>query len=516
MLEEQSFLFQELQAWRDATAKKQGKETYRVLPNASLRAIALLQPKTLAELETIKGIKSVKSHQYGTALLTLIQKHTPGTAVHNRVSKKTAETDQGPLPFVLEQPEPLTISQFLDGINLELSGMAARIRGEVTSLDVRERVVYFSLKDQEDTSVLSCLMFRYQYEMAGIKLALGDEVILEGVPNIYKPSGRLSFRAETVEYAGEGALKKAYDELFQKLTAEGLMAVEKKRTLPLYPERIGLITSSDGAALGDFMSNLCRAGMQITLYPTLVEGKRAVREILGALQWFNSQADLFDVVVIIRGGGSLESLQAFNTEALVRAVATMKIPILAGIGHERDISLVALAADKMVSTPTAAAKTLSSSWDEARQRHDRYAIYFQQQLEQRIQQSSVAIERQASFLQEQFRSLSLTVEQVQQSFREHIAILPERLRSQRTKLERVNAYWMHMIEHSLRTALETLHSYTLRLEQYHPKRALQLGYSLVRREGQIIRRAENLVVGDCINIELGSGTIEGEVTRISS
>lgn len=509
-----SKILEELRIWRDTTARKEQKEPYRVLPNAALEALATLQPKTLAELQKIKGIKSVKSRQYGSALLALIQKNSPGDLDSSDL-ELTAPIQNASPSTAHDQTEPLSVSQFLDGLNLELSGMAARIRGEVTSLDIRERVVYFSLKDQQDGSVLSCLIFRYQYEVGGIHLALGDEVILEGVPDIYKPSGRLSFRAETIEYAGEGALKKAYDTLYKKLEQELIFAPEKKRPLPLYPERIALITSADGAALGDFTTNLCRAGFQVTLYPTLVEGKRAVFDILAAIQWFNDQADQFDVLVIIRGGGSLESLQAFNTESLVRAVATARLPVLAGIGHERDISLVALAADVMVSTPTATAKTLSQSWEAARQHHKQYLLFFQQHGTQLLQQLHKTLEQYEYFFRDQFQALSLSIQEREQSFREQISVIPERLKNQEEILVRMIPNWTHWLERIFRALAEQLQGYELRLQQYHPNRALRLGYSFVRRRGKIIRQAKDLTVGDSINIEFGSGTIEGEVKNIS-
>lgn len=506
-------LIQRLREWRDATAVRENKEGYRVLSNSTLEALASFQPKTMTELQTIKGIKSVKSRQYGAVLLKLIN----GSSDQSELPLSSREHSDEAVAAVTAEDvshEPLTVSEFLDGLNLELSGMAARIRGEVTSVDIRERVVYFSLKDKQDGSVLACLIFRNQYEIAGVPLSLGDEVILEGAPDIYKPSGRLSFRAITIEYAGEGALKKAYDELYAKLEREGILAPERKRELPRYPERVALITSSDGAALGDFMSNLTRAGLHITLFPTLVEGKRAVVEILQALQYFNTHTDRFDMVVIIRGGGSLESLQAFNTESLVRAVAESKLPVLAGIGHERDISLVALAADLMVSTPTATAKVLSASWDEARQMNERYALFLERQIETVLRWSQDTFGQHEMFLQQKLDQLSIAIEAVQQSFREQLAIIPERLRSLEESLQRLSPYWIYAIESTVQRLREGLQGMELRLNQYHPNHALRLGYSLVRKRGTIIRQAQSLQPGDDIDIELGSGTIEAEVQKI--
>jgi exodeoxyribonuclease VII large subunit len=253
--------------------------------------------------------------------------------------------------------------------------MAARVRGEVTSMSERERWIYFSLKDQEG-SALSCLISRYHYELSGVRLAEGDEIIVEGSPEIYKPMGKFSLKVSVIELFGEGALKKAYDALRKKLEEEGVFAPERKRELPKYPSCIALITSRDGAAIDDFRMNLGAQGFKVDFYPTLVEGQRAVADIIGAIRFFNQRPERYDILVIVRGGGSLESLQAFNNEALVREVSGSAIPTLLGVGHEKDVTLAALAADKMVSTPTATAKELRYHLDEARQlvRHFEYQL----------------------------------------------------------------------------------------------------------------------------------------------
>ncbi len=356
-------LLSALRAWRDEQARVESAEGYRVLNNAALEELARVLPTDKDTLCAVKGIKEAKYRRYGKTLIALISQYVPDG---NETAQEAPNvTLPGPEPPV-GPAEPLTVSQFLDSLNIELSGMAARLKGEVSSVDIRERVVYFTLKDGDDESIINCLIFRYQYEVSGVTLAIGDEVIVEGAPDIYKPSGRLSLKVGVIEYAGAGELKKAYDALYKKLEGAGAFALERKRAIPEFPERIALITSREGAAIGDFTMNLARTGFKVDFYPTLVEGKKAVFEIIEAIRYFNATPEHYAALVIVRGGGSMESLQAFNTEALVNEIVKSQIPVLAGIGHERDVSLAALAADHMVSTPTATARYLSVSWDEAR------------------------------------------------------------------------------------------------------------------------------------------------------
>ena len=274
-------LLSQLREWRNDQARVEGVEVFRVLPNAALEALAGALPQSKEEMLTIKGIKEAKYRKYGAALLKIIKeqthsfvvpvlqsadKHPAGIQKKKSWIPDQVGDDKNDLEVRLpnyednrkreNEDQTLSVSQFLDGLNVELSGMAARVRGEVSSVDVRERVVYFTLKDSRDESTLNCLIFRYQYEVSGVQIAPGDEIIVEGVPEIYKPSGRLSLKVGIIELFGEGALKKAYEMLKAKLEREGLFAPERKRPLPEFPETIALVTSEQGAAIGDFTINL--------------------------------------------------------------------------------------------------------------------------------------------------------------------------------------------------------------------------------------------------------------------
>lgn len=499
-----------LRNWRDEQARVEGVDGYRVLPNGALEELARTLPKDKDTLCTVKGIKEAKYRKYGKTLLAMITDFS-----HDEGVSATPEAASSAIPEIPSGPaDPLSVSQFLDSLNLELSGMAARLRGEVSSVDIRERVVYFTLKDADDESVLSCLIFRYQYEVSGVALAIGDEIIVEGVPDIYKPSGRLSLKAGVIEYAGEGELKKAYDALHTKLQLAGAFSLERKRPIPDFAETIALITSEQGAAIGDFAMNLARAGIRVEFYPTLVEGKKAVFEIIEAIRYFNRTPEHYDALVIIRGGGSLESLQAFNTEALVNEILSSRIPVLAGIGHERDVSLAALVADHMVSTPTATARYLSVSWDEARSSLGKHAATLSRAMQEfrvlvrdRVREGEESLRRALNDILER-------VSMAQAAFREAVALFPEYCRRVTSRLEIDRALWQARVAAALMNARDRLGDIEVRLRQYDPIRVLQLGYSLVHKGGRIVRGTGGLTVGDRIDIQLGQGGIESEVTGI--
>lgn len=522
-----------LRAWRDEQARREGVEPFRVLPNATLNALAERRPTSTRELLEVKGIKEAKQHKYGKALLEILHGNLmrddrnlsgENTNTEESVTDGFSESIIDPLssnvgfPSSLIQPpsfQTLSVSQFLDSINVELSGMAARVKGEVSSVNETTKAVYFSLKDAEDGSVLNCVIFQYQYSLMGVRLVEGDEIVVEGVPEIYKPFGKFNLRVGVVEYAGEGALKKAYDELKRKLEVEGIFAPERKRPLPELVERIALVTSADGAAIGDFLTNVGQNGLVIRHYPTLVEGKKAVSDLLSALEYFGARAGDYDCLVLVRGGGSLESLQAFNTEALARAVANFPIPLICGVGHERDITLTALAADVMVSTPTAAAKCIADPWTEKRLTLVRAEERMMDTYAFALRDREHWLRGKAGHLVEHFRALGTAVRLLESRWQQSATMVGARITRERERLDRLTNDLMTGFQGAwLRTETE-VQQRVQALRQYDPQRLLALGYSLVRSGRAIIRSSQGLRVGDRLTIQFHDGGVESEVKGIT-
>lgn len=496
-------LLNELRTWRNNQARIEGVEGYRVLSNAVLEALVGNLPQNKEELLTIKGIKEAKYAKYGKVLLAMMEQSSP------------KQSEEIAIEEVSVEEQTLSVSQFLDGLNIELSGMAARIQGEVSSVDVRDRVVYFTLKDSRDESTLNCLIFRHQYDLSGVDLIIGDEIIVEGSPDIYKPSGRLSLKVGMIELFGEGALKKAYDALRQKLEVEGLFAPEKKRRLPSFPERIALITSEQGAAIGDFTMNLGAQGLKVHFYPTSVEGKKAVPEILQALRYFDDRAEQYDILVLIRGGGSLESLQAFNNEVLIRQVANLRIPTLLGVGHEKDVTLAALVADVMVSTPTATARTLREPWDEARGVLRHFEQHLPVLLERELSavRSMMTIQGEALLIQ-LHRVLDMA-DLLKQRLSERIVMFQGEVQHRVAYLGQVKNTLKQYFLSQCETKKKELEYALDLLRQYDPKRVLKLGYSLVQSEQKIVKDTRGLKVGDILAIQLSRGKVETRIEKIT-
>jgi len=260
-----------------------------------------------------------------------------------------------------------SVSEYLDFLNKYLEPCRAIIQGEIGErIYQNPRYSYFNLLDKEN-SVLKCFVWNWVLKNLGLSLKSGTEVKVIGYPSIYKRTGEFSFQVERIELVGEGMLKKQYEALKIQLEKEGYFAPERKKPLPMFSEKIGLITSKYGdGAKNDFLKHLDNFGFEIYFFDARMEGSLALREIISAIEWFNKNMPNIDVIALIRGGGDWESLKAFNTREIVEAIVASRIPILTGIGHEADYTLADFAADFRASTPTHAAKKLSEDWQKAR------------------------------------------------------------------------------------------------------------------------------------------------------
>ena len=235
------------------------------------------------------------------------------------------------------------------------------IQGELSNLArPASGHIYFSLKDRG--AQVRCAMFRAKNALINFDLDNGVEVIARARVGMYEARGEYQLIVEHLEAAGDGMLRLKFEELKRKLAAEGLFDESNKYELPLYPTQIGIITSASGAALHDILTTLRRRNpaIPIVIYPTTVQGESAKYDIVNALELAN-QRDECDVIILARGGGSLEDLWSFNEEMVVRAIFDSEIPIICGVGHEVDFTLADFAADARAPTPTAAAELSAES-----------------------------------------------------------------------------------------------------------------------------------------------------------
>lgn len=391
----------------------------------------------------------------------------------------------------VEKNKIYTISEFVAFLNADLKWMKARIVGEVGEAKAGPTGhMYFTLKDEKDGAMLNCIMWASKYRLFGVTLEPGKKIVAYGNPEVYAPNGRLSFVCDTIELAGEGDIKKQYDELKAKLTKEGLFDVENKRAIPQYAHKIGVITSKQGAVIHDFLNNIGKFGFDIKMIDSRVEGQGAVEDLLASIQTFRKKN--IDVLVIIRGGGSMESLMPFNNELLVREIAGFPVPVLVGIGHDKDVPLVAMAADKSESTPTAVANLLNESWEQALLKVERY--------ERKILASFESIFDKFKAIENKFR-ISL------QNFRNTLLNIKTRL----AKYSETYLTSFYLLCDRTKQKLQNIEKV---VNLNNPERNLKLGYSIASVNGKVIRKTIDVKIGEEINIKVSDGIINSEVKNI--
>ena len=407
-----------------------------------------------------------------------------------------------------------SVSEYIDLVNRGLREFSAKIIGEVSEVKTGPTGhVYFSLKDEKDKSVINCIIWKSRYELYGIELKEGSKIIASGYPEIYPPTGRMSFLAEVIEHAGEGKLKKEYEKLKKKLTDEGLFAEERKRPIPAYPQKIGVITSLKGAVIADFSNNLGKFGFKVKIIDSRVEGQAAVADLLLSIRTF-SKRDI-DVLVIIRGGGSLESMMAFNNEILVREVVSFPVPVIAGIGHHKDVSLVGLAADALVSTPTAAANLLTESWKQATLFLERYERNIIGNYEEALDNAHGFINQATETIREYCDSIFSKYEEIESELKISLRNFQNALLNVKMNLrDSLNKSFSGFKALLLRVSKQI--EYVERaVNSHNPERQLMLGYSIARCDGKIIRRVNDTKIGRDIDLRVTDGTIISKVKNIN-
>ncbi|MFA5207938.1 MAG: exodeoxyribonuclease VII large subunit [Candidatus Paceibacterota bacterium] len=386
----------------------------------------------------------------------------------------------------------LSISAYLKLLNGILNSFEARIVGEVSEVKISSvGHVYFSLKDKKDKSVLSCVIWNNDYRLCGVELKEGLEITARGIPDVYPPTGRLSFKAKTIQLMGEGELKKEYEKLKKKMEDEGLFDLDKKKEIPSFVRRVGIITSKQGAVISDFLNNLGRFGFQIKFIDSRVEGLEAVKDLLNSVRTMK-KADI-DVLVIMRGGGSLESFLAFNNEVLIREVSSLPFPMIAAIGHDKDVPLLALAADKMVSTPTAAANLLNQSWQEA-------------ELELK------AMEREI------FNSFSSSLRSMEYKINNLFLKIKDKLEKVISLFKmiefRIKSVIPKILENEIGKIKDKLENIEKTINQNDPERNLKLGYCIASNKKGVIKDINNVKVEDIIDLKVYNGIINTQVKKI--
>lgn len=385
----------------------------------------------------------------------------------------------------------LTVGELTGKIKLLLEDTFEQIAvvGEVSNAKVHSSGHwYFSLKDKDATISVAC--FRNANQSIKFQLEDGLQVVVRGKLTVYPPKGGYQLIAHAMEPVGVGDWQLAFDQLKQKLVKEGMLAPERKRPIPRLPSRIGVVTSITGAALQDILTALKRRNpnVKVLISPAKVQGEGSAEDVAKAIGELQSFQDV-DVIIVARGGGSIEDLWSFNTEVVARAVLASRIPVISGVGHETDITICDLVADLRAPTPTAAAELVSKGRTELTEQWTHLNRRLSSTLEHRIRVARHRVERLSPA--------------------HALARHAERLRKMRLL---VSKWHERMLSAVARRVSESNHRYTRSHEKLLALSALNVlsrGYSILQKmDGRVITKSDDVLQGECITARLHHGRLK--------
>ena len=413
------------------------------------------------------------------------------------------------------------------------------IEGEISNFRPAESGhIYFTLKDDE--AQLRVVMFRTQARLLRFRPENGLQVLARGRITVYEARGELQLSAEYLEPKGAGALQIAFEQLKQKLQAEGLFDAERKKKIPALPRRIGVVTSPRGAAIQDILNVLRRrhSGVNVVIYPAQVQGEAAATEVSAGIRYFNRSKDV-DVIIVARGGGSMEDLASFNHEGLARVIAASHLPVISAIGHETDFTITDFVADLRAPTPSAAAELVVQSRGELeeaiaglRQRLGRAARYqvilARQKLNELAQHGAMArirdaITRRQQRLDDLIYGLRSAYESQATQKRRRLEVAATRLRhfdlrrvfgSMRREIDSRRSALQAAIGNLLLRRRARLGEAAAHLESLSPVKILERGYALVfDASGKLVKDAAQVQTGDPITARVAKGTFGAIVKK---
>jgi exodeoxyribonuclease VII large subunit len=401
-------------------------------------------------------------------------------------------------PDVQSQPVVLSVSELTAAIQGTLQNEFSSIRvcGEISELSrPQSGHHYFTLKDDE--SQIRAVLWRSAAQRLKFALEEGQEVVCHGDVDVYPPRGTYQLIVQRVEPVGVGALQLAFRQMQERLAAEGLFSPARKRKLPRFPRRIGFVTSPSGAAIHDFLQVVRRRfrGVQVLVIPAKVQGPGAAADVVRGIALANRLQPALDVLVVGRGGGSIEDLWCFNEEPVVRAIFASRVPVVSAVGHEIDVTLADLVADVRALTPTEAAERIVPSAAELREQLSAFA--------RRLKSSLVAQLNAAK------RHLELLA-------RRRVLTHPlDRIHDRTRQLDECAVAMQNAIRRRVRRNREALASLAARLESLSPLQVLTRGYSVTQSSaGEVLSDVNQIQPGDMIRTRLARGEFVSRVERI--
>jgi exodeoxyribonuclease VII large subunit len=413
------------------------------------------------------------------------------------------------------------------------------VEGEVSNYHAAQSGhLYFTLKDAK--AQVKCVCFRTQALRLKFRPEDGLKLIVRGSISVYEPRGEYQIYVEHIEPSGVGALQLAFDQLKKCLEAEGLFDEARKKPLPLLPRRIGVVTSPKGAAVRDIIRILRRRfpNLHLIVYPVRVQGDGAAEDIVTALKYFNRKK-LVDVILLARGGGSIEDLWAFNEEAVARAIAACTIPVVSGVGHETDFTIADFVADVRASTPSAAAEIVVQSRQEF-QRHlkelehkiSRQMRYLLLEWRHHLKElaTHMGFRRLEDLLRRHRQQTDELASRLGIALRGRIERLRRRYTIAGTRIAsfdfraRIRTTGLRLMQRSVELGvrmerllvgkIQRLERLRLQLEERSPLRVLQRGYAICTDvEGNVVSAADQVAIGAEVQVQLARGRLGAEVRR---
>jgi exodeoxyribonuclease VII large subunit len=514
------YIVERLKQKRRELAQKEGKALYKIFSNTVLKNLALNLPKTKNDLSKIQGLEKDKIEKYGQEILNTINQAI----------------------FVLENKtieKIFSVQEFLEYINYIFTAIGlVKIQGEITEVNHHSNgYCFFTIKDsQTKEHSINCYINKWTNYYLKHLLEVGMNVIVSAQPSLYKNS-RFSIIVKNIEPYGEGTLKKAFEALKQELEAQGYFDKNRKKSIPAIIQKIGLITSESGAAIKDFMSNLGQYGFEIYFLDVRVEGNYAEESIIRAIRWFNKSSFNLDVLVLIRGGGSLEELKVFNSKKIAEAIILSKLPILTGIGHERDQTIADYCADYSFSTPSLVAAFIKNQREELIINIENYQnqlitnintlINVQKENLKNITYNlishfSIIIEKYKIIFyrlnKELYNSLNRIFKEfniLKQKFLMLIYKYEKFISNQLYALDKITQNCFHILRKKLDIYQHQLDTIEQTLIALNPKSILKRGYSIVyKKNDSIIKTIQQIKEGEEIFIKLYRGKIVSQVKQL--
>ena len=447
--------------------------------------------------------------------------------------------EQYALSFVPER-RVYTLRELSDGIRaaLDRGFSGIWVSGEISGTKlVPSGHCYFALRDSE--AQIKCVCWKLSYWRLKFKPKDGIQVLVRGRVDIYEQRSEYQFVVETIEPQGDGALRLAFEQLRQKLLAEGLFETARKRHLPRFPFRIGIVTSPKGAVIRDFVEILARRfpGLHIRLFPARVQGPGSVEDIRRGVDYF-STSGWAQITVIARGGGSLEDLWTFNEETVARAISASQIPVVSAIGHETDVTMADFVADLRAPTPSAAAEMIvctrqevldridNSRTQAARAIHYRLAVLARRLHEQGIDRAEALLHRalarrtqrvddSSERLRAALRTQLSARERARRDLEERLRFfdLRPRLRRDRERLQSASVRAADVMRRRVAERRRRLETLSTKLTQLDPRLILSRGYAIVLNERDaIVREAADAPVGSDVKVLLAKDSLKARVT----